>query len=88
MGVATRPSAIMKEPVEILGSSDEKRICVTQQLIVETLDLQEVPNIASKVMQQHQTWQHLMSTTPSQLGLKDSPRSKSEKNKKNLCVME
>ncbi len=54
LGVATRPSAIIKEPVEILGSSDEKRICVTQQLIMETLDLQEILNIASKVMQQHQ----------------------------------
>jgi len=34
LGVATRTSAIMKELVEILGSSDEKRVCVTQQLIV------------------------------------------------------
>jgi len=55
LGIATRPSAIMKELVEVLGLSHKKRICVTQQLIMEMLDLQEVPNIASKVMQQHQT---------------------------------
>jgi hypothetical protein len=55
---------------------------------METLDLQEVPNIASKVMQQHQTWQHSMSTTPFQLSLKNSPRSKSEEKKRSLWVME
>jgi len=36
LGIATRPSAIMKELVEILGLSHKKRICVTQKLIMES----------------------------------------------------